>query len=268
MSDRPDVTYAEAGGVATITIDRPEVLNAFREQSMHELVAAFDRADAAPGVGVVVLTGTGDRAFSTGGDVAMEDAFDPARGRRTARLLMRLAEAIRGTGKPVIAKVRGWCVGGGNELVLMSDFVLAADTARFAHTDSKIGNSPIWFGTQLLPGLVGMRRAKEILLLGDPVPAPEAERIGWINRAVPDAELDALVDDWCARLLERSPQAMRLTKISLDYPGDLAMPSVRHGFETLTGNYGTEEFHEGTTAFLQRRAPRFRPEAADGDDPA
>lgn len=254
----PDVLYTESGGVATITIDRPDVHNAFREQTMHELVDAFDRADADPDVGVVVLTGTGERAFSTGGDVAMEDAFDPAGGRRTARLLMRLAEAIRGTGKPVIAKVRGWCVGGGNELVLMCDFALAAESARFAHTDSKLGNSPIWFGTQLLPGLVGMRRAKEILLLGDVVPAPEAERIGWINRAVADGELDAVVDDWCARLLERSPQAMRLTKISLDYAGDLAMPSVRHGFETLTGNYGTAEFHEGTQAFLQRRTPRFR----------
>jgi dihydroxynaphthoic acid synthetase len=254
----PDTTYAVADGVATITICRPDVLNAFREQTMHELIAAFDAADADPEVGVVVLTGAGDQAFSTGGDVEWENAFSPASGRHTARLLLRLGEAVRGTGKPVIAKVRGWCVGGGNELTLLCDFVLAADSARFVHTDSMIGNSPIWFGTQLLPKLVGTRRAKEILLLGEPVRAPEAERIGWINRAVPEGELDALVADWCERLLARSPQAMRLTKISLDFDGDLTLPSVRHGFETLTHNYGTAEFHEGTTAFLERRTPDFR----------
>jgi enoyl-CoA hydratase/carnithine racemase len=255
-----DVSYVEEAGVATITIERPEVLNAFREQTMHELIEAFDRADAAAGVGVVVLTGAGDGAFSTGGDVAWENAFDPVSGRHTARILMRLAEAVRGTGKPVIAKVRGWCVGGGNELVLLCDFALAAASARFAHTDSMLGNSPIWWGTQLLPRLVGARRAKEILMLGETVKADEAERIGWINRAVPDGELDAVVADWCARLLARSPQALRLTKISLDFDADLSLPSVRHGFETLTHNYGTAEFHEGTAAFLDRRAPRFRPD--------
>ncbi|MFC4945755.1 enoyl-CoA hydratase/isomerase family protein [Pseudonocardia sp. GCM10023141] len=255
-----DIAYAVAAGVATITITRPESLNAFREQTMRELIDAFDHADADPAVGVVVLTGAGDRAFSTGGDVAWENAFDPASGRHTARLLIRLAEAIRGTGKPVIAKIRGWCVGGGNELVLLCDFALAAESARFAHTDSMLGNSPIWFGTQLLPKLVGTRRAKEILMLGDTVEAPEAERIGLINRAVPDAELDTVVTDWCERLLARSPQALRLTKISLDFDGDLTLPSVRHGFEALTHNYGTVEFHEGTTAFLERRAPKFRPD--------
>jgi dihydroxynaphthoic acid synthetase len=257
MSDR-DVEYSVDSGVATVTISRPDVLNAFREQTMHELIAAFDEADADPEVGVVVLTGAGDQAFSTGGDVEWENAFDPAAGRRTARVLVRLAEAIRGTGKPVIARVHGWCVGGGNELALLCDFVLAGESAKFAHTDSMLGNSPIWYGTQLLPKLVGTRRAKEILMLGDTVAAAEAERIGWINRVVPDEDLDALVADWCKRLLARSPQALRLTKISLEFDGDLTLPSVRHGFEALTHNYGTAEFHEGTTAFLERRAPRFR----------
>jgi naphthoate synthase/2-ketocyclohexanecarboxyl-CoA hydrolase len=253
-----DISYVEADGVATITIERPEVHNAFREESMHELIAAFDRADAAPGVGVVVFTGAGEAAFSTGGDVAMENHFDPAVGRHTARILIRLAEAIRGTGKPVIAKIRGWCVGGGNELNLLCDFALAAESARFAHTDSQLGNSPIWYGTQLLPQLVGTRRAKEILMLGEHYTAAEAARLGWINRAVPDDQLDATVQDWCARLLKRSPQAMRLTKISIDADGDRTLPSVRHGFEVLTHIYGTDEFHEGTTAFLERRPPRFR----------
>jgi len=259
-----DIEYAELAGVASITISRPQRHNAFRKQTITELIAAFDRADAAPGVRVVVITGAGSAAFSTGGDVAMEDAFDPAEGRLMARLLIRLAEAVRGTGKPVIAKIRGWCVGGGNELNLLCDFAIAAESARFAHTDSRLGNSPIWYGTQLLPRLVGLRRAKEILILGAEYTAAQAAAMGWINLAVPDDQLDATVADWCARLSERSPQAMRLTKVSLDADGDLALTSVRHGFETLTHIYGTAEFHEGTSAFLERRPPRFhRNEAGD-----
>ncbi|WP_214103375.1 enoyl-CoA hydratase/isomerase family protein [Acrocarpospora catenulata] len=254
----PDVGYAVSDGVAAVTINRPEVHNAFREQTIRELIDAFDQADADPEAGVVVLTGAGAEAFSTGGDVRMEDAFDPAEGRRMARLLIRLAEAIRGTGKPVIAKIRGWCVGGGNELILLCDFAIAAESAVFAHTDSRLGNSPIWYGTQLLPRLVGDRRAKEILMLGRHYPAARAAEMGWINEAVPDDELDAAVDRWCRTLLDASPQALRLTKLSVDTTADLSLPSVRHGFETLSHIYGSAEFHEGTTAFLERRPPRFR----------
>ena len=253
-----DVLYEEKAGVATITIDRPAVHNAFREQTIHELIAAFDRADSAREVGVVVLTGTGSQAFSTGGDVTMENGFDPHDGRRMARLLLRLSEAIAGTRKPTLAKVRGWCVGGGNEVNILCDFCLAAASARFAHTDSRLGSSPIWFGTQLLPRLVGSRRAKEIILLGKTYSAREAAQIGWINEAVPDDELDATVASWCETLLGHSPQAMALSKLSMNADTDEALHSVRQGFEALTYIYGTEEFHEGTAAFLERRAPRFR----------
>lgn len=259
MSSVPaDVLYEVADGVATITINRPEVHNAFREQTMHELIVVFDRADADHDIGVIVLTGAGDRAFSTGGDVGMEHDFDASEGRRIARVLLRLSEAIRGTGKPVLAKIRGWCVGGGNELNLLCDLAIAAESARFAHTDSRLGNSPVWYGTQLLAQLVGERRAKEIILLGEPCSAAHAAALGWINRVVPDHELDAAVDQWCQILLANSPQAMRLSKVSLNFDGDMALASVRHGFETLHHVYDTEEFHEGTRAFLERRKPRFR----------
>ncbi|WP_026912124.1 enoyl-CoA hydratase/isomerase family protein [Patulibacter minatonensis] len=258
-TDAPtDVRYEVRAGVATVTIDRPDVMNAFRERTMLELIDAFDRADADPEVGVVVLTGAGDQAFSTGGDVAMEHAFDRHEGRRMARILIRLSEAVRGVGKPVIAKIRGWCVGGGNELNLCCDLAIAGASARFAHTDSRLGNSPIWYATQLLPLVVGERRAKEIVLLGEPCSATEAAAMGWINRVVPDAELDDAVAGWCERLLGNSPQAMRLSKVSLNFAGDALMPSVRHGFEALTQTYESPEFREGTTAFLERRPPRFR----------
>ncbi len=253
-----DVLYAVADGVATIVINRPQVHNAFTEHTMLALIEAFDRADADDAAGVIVLTGSGDKAFSTGGDVDMEHAFDADQGRRVARILLRLAEAIRGTGKPVIAKIRGWCVGGGNELNLLCDLAVAAESARFAHTDSRLGNAPVWFGTQLLVQLVGERRAKEIILLGEPCGAARAAELGWINRCVPDDELDEAVADWCRRLLGHSPQAMRLSKISMNGEGDAALPSVRHGLEALRHLYGSSEFREGTQAFLEGRAPRFR----------
>jgi dihydroxynaphthoic acid synthetase len=260
-----DLTYVEAGGVCEITINRPEVHNAFRELTIHELIDAFDRADASESVGVIVFSGAGEQSFSTGGDVDMENGFTPAEGRRMARLLIRLAEAMRGTGKPTIAKIRGWCVGGGNELNLFCDLSIAAASARFAHTDARLGNSPIWFGTQLMNRLVGEKLAKEIIMLGETYSAADAARMGWINRAVPDDELDDTVTDWCRRLLGHSPQSMRLTKTSINTEGDLALASVRHGFEALTYIYGTDEFHEGTRAFIEKRRPRFGPAGLDSD---
>ncbi|MGO9958684.1 MAG: enoyl-CoA hydratase-related protein, partial [Solirubrobacteraceae bacterium] len=241
-----DLSYAESDGVCAITIERPEVHNAFREQTIHELVDAFDRADASPAVGVIVFAGAGRRAFSTGGEVGMEDGFTPAEGRRMARLLIRLAEAMRGTGKPTIAKIRGWCVGGGNELNLFCDLSIAAESARFAHTDARLGNSPIWYGTQLMQRLVGEKLTKEIIMLGQTYTAAEAARMGWINRAVADDELDSFVADWCRKLLSHSPQSLRLTKTSINAESDSALGSVRQGFEALAYVYGTSEFHEGT----------------------
>jgi dihydroxynaphthoic acid synthetase len=255
---KPDVKYDQTDGIATVSIDRPEVHNAFRERTMTELVEAFDRADASADVGVIVLTGTGTRAFSSGGDVTWENEFDRLPGQAMARQLVRLSEAIRTTGKPVIAKIRGWCVGGGNELNLMCDLAVAAEDARFAQTDARLGNSPVWWGTQLLPLYIGARRAKEVLMLGEHFTAAEALALGWINRVVPEAELDDFVDGWCRRLLAASPQALRLTKLSVDYQADLLAPSVRHGLEALTQMYGSAEFHEGTSAFLENRDPDFR----------
>lgn len=120
-----------------------------------------------------------------------------------------------------------------------------------------LGSSPIWYATQLLPLSVGLRRTKEILMLGEAMTAAQAQQIGWINKVVPAAELDQATQARCERLLAASPEALRLTKISLEFQADMLTPSVRHGFEALTYIYGTEEFHEGTAAYLEKRPPRF-----------
>lgn len=252
-----DVLYEVADRVATITINRPEVLNAFRLKTIEELTQAFDAADDDPNVRVVVLTGAGDRAFSTGGDVEMEDEFDGKAGRHVGRVLIRLAEAIRGTGKPVIARIRGWCVGGGNELNLLCDLSVATRGSRFAHTDARLGNSPIWYGTQLLPLHMSDKRAREVVMLGKTYTAEDAERLGWINEVVEDDKLDATVQEWCQRLLGSSPQSLRLSKVSMNLMSDMMLHSVRQGFETLAYIHETDEFHEGTAAFLQKRPPDF-----------
>lgn len=261
MPDETDevVLYDVDRGVATITINRPHKLNAINYTAVERLITAFDEADGDHAVGVIVLTGAGERAFCTGGDVEYEDSLDPNAGRRFGRMLMRLSEAIRGTGKPVIAKVRGWCIGGGNELNLICDLTIAAESAVFGQVGPRMGSVPIWYATQLLPRAMGEKVAKEIIMLCQKYSATEAERRGWINKAVPDAQLDEAVREWCDILLSHSPQALRLTKYQVNFESDTLLPSVRGGFETLTYIHGTEEFHEGTGAFLEKRPADFSP---------
>ena len=252
-----DVVYDVTDGVARITINRPEKYNAFREETLDDLFAAFSAAEADRTVGVIVLTGAGDKAFCSGGDISWEDASDPAGAARMNRRTSNLSLVMRGCGKPIIARVRGYAVGGGNELQMLCDLTVASDDSKFGQAGPKMGSVPVWWGTQLLPRIVGERRAREIVMLCEQIPAPEAVRIGLINKAVPAEELDAAVDAWCARLLSLSPQALRVAKTSLNFESDQLWPSVLHGQQMINLIHGTEEFHEGTQAFLEKRAPDF-----------
>lgn len=252
-----DILYGVSENVATITINRPRVHNAFRIETLDELIHAFKQAESDRDVGVIVLTGTGGKAFSSGGDVKMEDDSDEAGARSLSRRSIELSMVMRSCGKPTIAAVRGWCVGGGNELNLLCDLTIATEESRFGQVGPTMGSVPIWWGTQLLPGLVGDKRAKEIVMLCRRYSAREAEDMGWVNKVVPDAELETEVKAWCDRLLEMSPQALRVAKLSLNYQTDQMWPSILHGFQMISFIHGTEEFHEGTSAFLQKRKPNF-----------
>jgi len=252
-----DVLYEVKDNVARITINRPEKRNAFREETLDELIWAFGQAEQDRTVGVIVLTGAGDRAFCAGGDIAWEDASDPAGAARMNRRTSILSMIIRGCGKPVIARVRGYAVGGGNELQMICDLTVASDDSRFGQSGPKMGSVPVWWGTQLLPRIVGERRAREIVMLCEPLTAQEAQNIGLINKVVPPEELDAAVDAWCERLLSLSPQALRVAKLSLNFESDQLWASVQHGQQMINFIHGTAEFHEGTTAFLEKRPPDF-----------
>jgi len=221
-----DVLYEVADGVARITINRPEKYNAFREETLDDLIAAFSAAEADRTVGVIVLTGAGDKAFCSGGDIAWEDASDPVGAARMNRRTSNLSLIMRGCGKPIIARVKGYAVGGGNELQMLCDLTIASEDSKFGQAGPKMGSVPVWWGTQLLPRIVGERRAREIVMLCQQIPAPDAVEMGLINKAVPAGELDKAVDEWCQQLLALSPQALRVAKISLNFETDQLWPSA------------------------------------------
>jgi len=252
-----DIVYGKAAGVATITINRPRVYNAFTLNTIAELTAAFSDASADEEIGVIVLTGAGGN-FCTGGDVSWENELTPSTGRIMLEKLMPLAFLMRNSGKPVIAKVRGYCIGGGNELNLLCDLTIAEEGAKFGQAGPKMGSVPIWHGTQLLPLLVGEKRAREIVYLCRQYTARQALEMGWVNAVVPESDLDATVSQWCEEILDKSPQAIRTAKTSINFLGDLLTPSINHGGAILALMHGTDEFHEGTDAFKEKRKPDFR----------
>ena len=255
--DYEDILYDVSGGVATITINRPEKHNAFREETLDELIQAFMAAERDGEVGVVVLTGAGDKAFCSGGDINWEEESDEKGALQIARRTTILSMVMRTCGKPVIARVPGWAIGGGNELALVCDLTIASDRARFGQSGPKMGSVPIWWGTQLLPRMVGEKRAREIVMLCRQYTAQEAYEMGWVNAVVPHDKLDDELAEWTKTLLSLSPQALRVAKLSLNFESDQLWPSIFHGYQMISFIHGTEEFHEGTRAFLEKRTPDF-----------
>ena len=254
-----DILYSVTDGVARITINRPEKRNAFRQETLDELIDAFRDAEADRSVGVIVLTGAGDKAFCSGGDINWEEESDMSGAHQLARRTVLLSMIMRSCGKPIIARVRGYAVGGGNELNLLCDLTIASEDSTFGQSGPKMGSVPIWWGTQLLPRLVGEKRAREVVMLCQQYTATQAYEMGWINKVVPVEELDSAVDEWCRRLLELSPQALRVAKLSLNFESDQLWPSVLHGYQMISFIHGTDEFHEGTQAFLEKRKADFSP---------
>jgi dihydroxynaphthoic acid synthetase len=253
-----DILYDRSGGVATLTLNRPQVLNAFRIQTLLEITAALDDASADRAVGAVVIRGAGERAFCVGGDIAEMRDLTPETGRVFLRQFTDLLWRIRQAPVPVIAAVRGYCLGGGNEINVACDLTLASESAVFGQVGPTVGSAPLFGGTQFLPGIVGEKRAREIIFLCQRYPAREAERMGWCNKVVPDAQFEPELKAWTDRILELSPQALRVSKLSLNYASDWQYGSFNTAIELLSAVYGTEEYREGMTAFLEKRKPDFR----------
>lgn len=253
-----DILYADSDGVATIAINRPKVYNAFRAKTVEELLHAFQRAGWNRDVGVIVLTGTGDKAFCTGGDQSDHDA-EGYGGRGTIGLPVdELQSLIRDVPKPVIARVNGYAIGGGNVLVTVCDLAIAADTAQLGQVGPRVGSVDPGFGTALLSRVVGEKRAREVWFLCRRYKAAEALAMGWVNAVVPPDKLDEEVSRWCAEILALSPTALAIAKRSFNADSESIRAIGSLGFEALALYYGTPESQEGGVAFREKRKPQFR----------
>lgn len=253
-----DILYDTSGGIARITIDRPEVRNAFRPKTLFELSDAFNIARDDPAIGVIIFTGAGHEAFCSGGDqrVRGDDGYKDEKG--VGRLnVLDLQVQIRRTPKPVIAMVAGYAVGGGHVLHVVCDLTIAADNARFGQTGPKVGSFDGGYGAGLLARMVGQKKAREIWFLCEQYDAHEALRMGLVNKVVPLEELEEATVAWANRILEMSPLALRMLKAAFNADTDgLA------GIQQLAGDatllyYLSEEAQEGRNAYIEKRKPNF-----------
>jgi naphthoate synthase len=258
-----DIAYETAGGIAKLTICRPEVRNAFRPRTLFELSAAFERARDDPEIGVVILTGQGPDAFCSGGDqkVRGDDGYigdDAVAERGIGRLnVLDLQIQIRRLPKPVIAMVAGYAIGGGHVLHLVCDLTIAADNARFGQTGPRVGSFDGGYGAGLLARTIGLKRAKEIWFLCRQYDAAQALEWGLVNAVVPLERLEAETVGWCEEILALSPIALRMLKAGFNAADDgLA------GIQQLAGDatmlfYMSEEGQEGRNAYVEKRRPDF-----------
>ena len=252
-----DILYEKKDGVARITINRVKTFNSFRAQTLAEMSEALKDASTDKTVGVIVLSGAGGKAFCSGGDIAEMRDLNMETGRAFLYRFLGIFLQIRSAPKPVIAAVNGYCLGGGNELNMVCDLTIASEKSVFGQVGPTVGSIPVLAATQHLPRNVGDKKAKEIIFLCHRYTAEEAREMGWINKVVPDDKFEEEVQAWCDRILEMSPQSLRVAKLSLNFEGDQLYPSFTHGIEMLAATYGSEELTEGMTAFLEKRKPDF-----------
>ena len=244
-----DILYTEEKGVATITINRPKVLNAFRAHTVEELIQAFLKAGWNRNVGVIVLTGIGDQSAHDGN-------YD---GRGTNGMpIEELQSLIRDVPKPVIARVPGYAIGGGNVLATICDLTIASDKAIFGQVGPRMGSVDPGYGTAYLARVVGEKKAREIWYMCRRYSAQEALQMGLCNVVVPHDQLDAEVTKWCEELMEKSPTALTIAKRSFNADSENIRGIGALGMQALALYYQSEESKEGAAAFREKRKPDFR----------
>ena len=252
-----EILFEVTDDVAWITINRPQVRNAFREQTLDELIEAIKSTREDPSIVAAVVTGAGDKAFSAGGDFDAMMKLNRANAMHWNDRMLGLAMAIRGVPIPVIAMVHGACMGGGHELALWCDLVISAEDGVFGQTGAKVGACPTVGATQYIPRLIGDRLAKEMIFLCRTFTADEAVKIGLINKVVPKAKLREETEAWCQQMKGYSGQTLRATKKSLNFESDELYASWQQGMELLAEIWGSDESLEGMNAFLEKRKPDF-----------
>jgi naphthoate synthase len=255
-----DIVYATTDdGIAKITINRPEVHNAFRPQTIIEISHALNVAREDERVGAIILTGAGDKAFCSGGDqrVRGDSGYKTDAGATGRFHVTDLHVQIRRTPKPIVAMVAGWAIGGGHVLHLVADLTIAADNARFGQVGPKVGSFDGGFGASILADLVGPKKAKEIWFLCRQYDAQQALDMGLVNAVVPLEELEATTVQWCKEMLAQSPFALRLLKASFHAAEDGYAGIQQLAHDTNLLFYGSAEAREGREAFKAKRTPDF-----------
>lgn len=254
------ILYEKRDGRATVTLNRPEKLNALNFPTMREMARAFEDASWDDSVGVLVLTGAGERAFCTGADLDEQENFlkKPNDYWKWMGAFIDAHDRLRNIGKPTVARLNGMTVGGGNEFNMACDLAVAAEDIVIRHVGPARGSVPAGGATQWLPLLIGDRRAREMLWLCEPVPAAQALEWGLVNRVVPRAELDAATDEMCAKLLDRLPEILRYTKQQTNFWRDLSWSlTVGHARDWLSIHAGALETAEGLRAFHEKRPVNY-----------
>ncbi|MEK6852017.1 MAG: enoyl-CoA hydratase-related protein [Candidatus Thermoplasmatota archaeon] len=257
-----EILYEKKDWVATVTINRPHVYNAYTTNTLREMAAAFKDASFDDSVAVIVLTGAGEKAFCTGGDVKEYADVYTQKPRDYWKYMVEFQAAhdlLRNSGKPAIARVNGVCAGGGNEFHIACDLSVAAEHAEFLQVGTRVGSVAAGGATQWLPLVVGDRRAREMLFLCEKVPAAKALEWGLVNWVVPANELDAKVREVAEKLIDKFPECTRYTKAQVNFWKDFAWHmTVPHARDWLSLHFATQEPWEGMRAFVEKRPARYR----------
>lgn len=251
--------YEKSDRIATITINRPQALNALNKETMQEILQLLDDVAEDENIRVVVITGAGGKAFSAGADIKEMRGFNSLKARALAERGHKLCRAIETLGKPVIAAINGYALGGGLEMAMACDFRIASDKAKMGQPEVNIGLIPGWGGTQRLPRLIGKTAAKEMIYTGKMVNAEKAEKLGLVNKVVPADQLMSAVKEFASELVDKPPKAIEIAKslINQGVETDLetALKFEREGFGVVAS---TEDSKEGLAAFLEKRKPKFK----------
>jgi len=258
VKEYKEILFQTYNGIGRISINRPEVHNAFTPLTVQEMIDAMVICREDPGIKVVVMTGEGGKAFCSGGDQSVRGHGGYVGSDNVPRLnVLDLQKLIRSIPKPVIAAVAGWAIGGGHVLHVVCDLTIAAENARFGQTGPKVGSFDGGFGASYLARIVGQKKAREIWYLCDQYNAEEAEKMGLVNKVVPLEQLEDTYVEWCEKIMEKSPIALRMLKSAFNAELD-----GQAGLQELAGNatllyYLTDEAKEGKNAFMEKRKPDF-----------
>lgn len=251
--------YEKSEGLATISINRPEALNAINEETILEILSYLDDAKRDESVRVIAITGAGDRAFCAGADMQAWKNIDPLEAREFSRLGQRMCDEIEALGKPVIAAINGYALGGGLELAMACDLRIASEKARLGQTEINWGILPGWGGTQRLPRFVGKGVAKEMIFTGKMIGAKDAEQLGLVNKVVPPDQLDSALKELANELINKPPIGIKMVKELINSSLEIPLAAgVIHEAECFGVITSTEDFKEGLSAFLEKRKPKFK----------